>query len=99
VINKIKADTEGNSHRKKNKSKPSKGKAEDGDNADDMEMKDIVPAKKKGGDEFPETTETYMIFVRPEFARAEKETLKDLNVVLPVVPQFLDLSDQWIGWG
>jgi hypothetical protein len=97
MINKIKADTKGNSQGKKKKSEPSKGMPEDGDNTDDVEMTDVVPTKKKGGDEFLETMKTYIIFVRPESARAEKATLKELNAVVPAVPQFLEWSDQWIG--
>jgi hypothetical protein len=99
VINKIKADTEGNSQGKNKKSKPSKGKAEDGDNNDDVEMADVASAKKKGGDEFPETAEIYMIFAGPESVRSKKAMLKELNVVVSVVPQFLEWSDQFIGWG
>jgi hypothetical protein len=89
VLNKIKADAEGGSQGKKKKSKPN-NKAEDGDDPEDMEITTIVPAKKKGGDTFPETTKTYMIFVGPESARAEKATLRELNAIVPAVSQYLD---------
>jgi hypothetical protein len=64
-----------------------------------MEITTVVPTKKKGGDEFPKTAETYMIFVGPESARAEKAMLKELNAIVPAIPQYLDWSDQMIGWG
>jgi hypothetical protein len=95
-LNKIKADTEGGSQGKKKMSKPNR-KAED--SGDDVEMTDVILAKKKGGDEFPKTTETYMIFVGPECARAEKVTLKELNAIVSAVPQYLEWSEQFIGWG
>jgi hypothetical protein len=95
VLNKIKMDTEGGSQGEKKKNNPNK-KAED--SGDDVEMTYVVSAKKKGGDEFPETMETYMIFVGPESARAEKATLKEINAIVPAVPQYLEWSEQFIGW-
>jgi hypothetical protein len=40
-----------------------------------------------------------MIFVGPESARAEKVTLRELNAIVPAVPQYLDWLEQTIGWG
>jgi hypothetical protein len=99
VINKIKADGEASSQGKKKKSKPNKEKHEGGDEVDDVEMTDTAPAKGKDGKEYPEYTEAYMIFVGPESARAQKATLKELNAIVPSIPQFLDWSEQMITWG